>query len=486
MKKKLIVLNIGVILAIVVTFVYMLAAGGEYLLKPGAFFSNCTGISDAVMTCDTEGVVELKDAYLDGEALVIRFGAVGKGSTKGTISFHVNFSTADGIGFTEHSQSFSMSVNSLGMIIDETHGLNFSGYKVAIVSILFILLLTESITLWIYANAIRRGEFDYSMVSFGGTGIFALALFVFTVYKMLNNSVRTFTSFTWLALDIGTLLFIALVPVMLIMAVFMAFSNIWLMRHEGYRPANALGIIFAVLWFLGTVFLLGMELEILDLGISYAVRTCLVFVACYLECIFLATVASTFLATRFKVPYDKDYIIVLGCRIRKDGTLTPLLKGRVDRALAFEKAQYDKTGKHAVFVPSGGQGPDEIMPEGQAMENYLLEQGVPAERIKREDKSSNTLQNMSFSRAVIESDCGDISKKKIAFSTTNYHVFRGCVLAGNCGFKAQGLSAKTKAYFYPNAFLREFAGLLAEQKLRHIGYLAALILAIVLMYLGVR
>ena len=135
-----------------------------------------------------------------------------------------------------------------------------------------------------------------------------------------------------------------------LLAAFMAFSNIWLMRHEGYRPANALGIIFAALWFLGTVFLLGMELQVFDLGIPSVVRNCLVFAACYLECIFLATVASTFLATRFRVPYDKDYIIILGCRIRKDGTLTPLLKGRVDRALAFEKAQYEKTGKHAVFA----------------------------------------------------------------------------------------------------------------------------------------
>ena len=52
---------------------------------------------------------------------------------------------------------------------------------------------------------------------------------------------------------------------------------------------------------------------------------------------------------------------------------------------------------------------------------------------------------------------------KIAFSTTNFHVFRGCILARKCGFEAQGISAKTKLYFYLNAFLREFVGLLVDR-----------------------
>ena len=147
--------------------------------------------------------------------------------------------------------------------------------------------------------------------------------------------------------------------------------------------------------------------------------------------------------------------------------LCALLKGRVDSALKFEKAQFEKTGKHAVFVPSGGQGADEVMSEGEAMERYLLDQGVPAERILREDKSASTYENMKFSRAVIEKHCGNIREKLVAFATTNYHVFRGYILARKCRFYASGISAKTKTYFYPNAFLREFAGLLVDKKFTH-------------------
>ena len=60
---------------------------------------------------------------------------------------------------------------------------------------------------------------------------------------------------------------------------------------------------------------------------------------------------------------------------------------------------------------------------------------------------------------------------KIAFSTTNYHVFRGYILSRKCGFDAKGISAPTKTYFYPNAFLREFVGLLVDQRYRHLAYI---------------
>ncbi len=103
-----------------------------------------------------------------------------------------------------------------------------------------------------------------------------------------------------------------------------------------------------------------------------------------------------------KIPYDKDYIIILGCAIRKDGTLYPLIQGRVEQAIDFWKKQYQSTGKKAVFVPSGGQGDDEIIAEAKAMERYLLEKGIPQELILAEDKSTTTRENMKFSKELID------------------------------------------------------------------------------------
>ena len=51
--------------------------------------------------------------------------------------------------------------------------------------------------------------------------------------------------------------------------------------------------------------------------------------------------------------------------------------------------------------------------------------------------------------------------------------------------KVKGLSAKTKLYFFPNAFLREFVGLIVEQKIRHILFIILGIVFFASLYLTV-
>ena len=53
---------------------------------------------------------------------------------------------------------------------------------------------------------------------------------------------------------------------------------------------------------------------------------------------------------------------------------------------------------------------------------------------------------------------------KIAFSTTNYHVFRAGNIATEQNIIIQGIGAKTKSYFWVNAFIREFIATLYSEK----------------------
>ena len=206
-----------------------------------------------------------------------------------------------------------------------------------------------------------------------------------------------------------------------------------------------------------------------------------IFLTCYLECMLISTIFCAVASTIYRPAKDMDYIIILGCAIRKDGTPTPLLRGRVKRAFDFEQKQYEATGKHAKFVPSGGQGSDEVISEAESMKRCLVELGAPEESIIKEDKSVNTFQNMAFSKKLIEQDAESPDDVKIGFSTTNYHVFRGYTLANKIGMRAKGLSAKTKLYFFPNAFIREFIGLLWEKKLYHLIF-ATLLVGVMLLF----
>lgn len=94
------------------------------------------------------------------------------------------------------------------------------------------------------------------------------------------------------------------------------------------------------------------------------------------------------------------------------------------------------------------------------MERYLLEKGIPQELFLAEDKSSTTHENMKFSKALIDARTENAS---ICYSTTNYHVFRSGLLAQEVGVKADGIGARTKWYFWPNAMIREVVGVFSRQ-----------------------
>ncbi|NML21776.1 YdcF family protein [Pseudoflavitalea sp. G-6-1-2] len=79
-----------------------------------------------------------------------------------------------------------------------------------------------------------------------------------------------------------------------------------------------------------------------------------------------------------------DVAIVLGNEVYKDGTLSPWLRGRVDAALHL----YNNHQVKKIFV-SGGIG-DSGYPEGDAMRNYLIQQGVPVADIITDNLGNNS------------------------------------------------------------------------------------------------
>ena len=202
------------------------------------------------------------------------------------------------------------------------------------------------------------------------------------------------------------------------------------------------------------------------------IETTIYVIITYIECILIGTIIMGINAAKYIPKFDKDFILILGCQIKKDGTLTKLLKGRVDRAIEFSKMQKEKTGKDIIFVPSGGKGNDEIMSEAQAMKNYLIEKGIKENNILIEDKSKNTFENIKFSNKLINDK---VKNAKIAFSTTNYHVFRAGTIARTQNINIEGIGAKTKSYFWVNAFIREFIATLFSEKKKHIAIVCCII-----------
>lgn len=382
----------------------------------------------------------------------------------------------------------------LGIIYDATLD-SVTSLKMLIPLGLLVMLLLIVVLSLSFREKYKQGCFSYSMVVTGGIILFLLLNLIIAVtdtqmWNGYNESVGTKDILALIVSSGYRFTAFSAIPVFLLAAA-LAVSNIWLVVKEGFRPQNLLGIVIAILIAGGMLIIrLSDNYNSIESNVLYYLAAMMnigvAFLLSYFECMFLSTMLCAVASTRYKPPYDMDYIIILGCAIQKDGTPTPILWGRVQRAFEFEQQQYQAAGKHAVFVPSGGQGSDEVISEAESMKRCLMEMGVPEDRILKEDRSVNTCQNMAFSKKLIEQDAGDLDDVSIGFSTTNYHVFRGYTLAEKLQMKVRGLSAKTKLYFFPNAFVREFIGLLWEKKWKHLLFIFLFFVFLLAIYFTIR
>lgn len=92
------------------------------------------------------------------------------------------------------------------------------------------------------------------------------------------------------------------------------------------------------------------------------------------------------------------------------------------------------------------------------MQKYLVERkGIDPDRILVEDQATSTLENFAFSKALIEQRFGE--NVRIAFVTTDFHVFRAGRVAKKAGIDAVGIAAPDVWYIRINNFLRECVGI---------------------------
>lgn len=92
-----------------------------------------------------------------------------------------------------------------------------------------------------------------------------------------------------------------------------------------------------------------------------------------------------------------DYVIVLGAKVKPDGSLSKTLKLRLDKAL-----EYMKENPETMLVLSAAKGDAEPCSEADAMETYLLGQGADPDHLLKEEQSFSTVENLAYSRVMIE------------------------------------------------------------------------------------
>lgn len=280
-------------------------------------------------------------------------------------------------------------------------------------------------------------------------GVYFLSSLILAAIYFLDRYQRTRTGYIITVFIIGILVFLMLaVPMLLI------YNGYVMVKYEGFRIPNLLSFLFAVMVFAGDImFLIGLAHVPTSLPRpKLLVLSGCAFVIFYISFFFLAYLIYTLIILILPRRSDFDYVIVLGSGLINGDQVSRLLADRLDKGIRI----YQNSGTACRIIVSGGQGPDEKIPEALAMKNYLIEQGIKASDIIMEDQSRDTMENLINSRKIIKKQKGS---QHTAVVTSGYHTLRAMIYSKQLKFPITGVGARTAYYYWPSALLREYAAL---------------------------
>ena len=136
-----------------------------------------------------------------------------------------------------------------------------------------------------------------------------------------------------------------------------------------------------------------------------------------------------------------DCVIILGAGLFGE-IPSKILVSRLNSALEYLSALDDSP----LIIVSGGQGAGETITEAEAMYRYLCRRGIDESRIWKEDSSTNTWENISFSLSLMEKNGLDTNNMTVAIVTNEFHLFRAKYIAQRLGFDVIGVAAKTPVF----------------------------------------
>jgi len=196
--------------------------------------------------------------------------------------------------------------------------------------------------------------------------------------------------------------------------------------------------------------------------------------------IFCVVETLVFMGAASSDAVNLDYVIVLGAKVREDG-ISNSLKARLDKAI-----EYSQMNPGTILILSGGQGEDEPSSEAKVMYDYLLYNGVPAQQMVLENVSTSTVENIAYSKVLIDhmeqkkrEEAARKSSRVVApgpylevedkpiqvgVLTSNFHVFRARKIAEKWGIPGvHGIASKSDPILFPHLCVRECAAILKDK-----------------------
>lgn len=251
-----------------------------------------------------------------------------------------------------------------------------------------------------------RADVDVNIL----TGLMLLAVFLivgWTTWRRIRQEPRRLANAGWIAATlvlgiqalavlgfaaqlVGLAVLVVMSPLLAIgLAGFLVLNGIVMLRRERFSLAHSLSLLAGV----GLVAAMVVCIAVIITGERRAVPVpvFIMLATGWVALMFFCFVGYSWFYQRIVRRIHPDFIMVLGAGV-PSGKVTPLLAGRIDRALGVWRGEVE-AGRRPLLVMSGGQGPDEPVSEARAMADYALEQGVPEAALMLEDRSTTTREN---------------------------------------------------------------------------------------------
>ena len=130
---------------------------------------------------------------------------------------------------------------------------------------------------------------------------------------------------------------------------------------------------------------------------------------------------------------DADAILVLGALVRDSGKPSGVLEDRLITGIeAYQSGASDR------LLMSGDHGQEDY-DEVNAMKDYAIEQGIPADVIFMDHAGFSTYESLYRARDIFQ-------VKTVLIVTQQYHLYRALYVARALGLNAYGIAADLREY----------------------------------------
>lgn len=130
---------------------------------------------------------------------------------------------------------------------------------------------------------------------------------------------------------------------------------------------------------------------------------------------------------------NMDCILVLGCKVGADGTLSHMLEDRLRQGVAL----YD-LGAAPKLLMSGDHGTAEY-DEVDAMKRYAVDAGIASQNVFMDHAGFSTYESVYRAKEVFQA-------RRVIIVTQEYHLYRALMVAREMGLEAYGVAVNYRTY----------------------------------------